>query len=108
WVNRMFAAVPRLGRMVAGWTAHPYGPRWRWEAKLHALVRQTSRHGASRRIPIDVTEYGITTDHGRWLFGPSDGWPTNQAYPQAASALRPAVTGIRRGPAVGPRLRLFL
>jgi hypothetical protein len=108
WVNHMFAAVPRLDRMVAGWTVHPYGPQWRWQAKLHALVRQTAAHGASRRIPIDVTEYGVTTDDGRSLWGNSDGWPTNQTYTQAASALRSAVAGMSRDPAVGPRLRLFL
>jgi hypothetical protein len=108
WVDHMFAAVPRLGRMVAGWTAHPYGPGWRWQAKLHALVRQTAAHGASRRIPIDVTEYGVTTDDGRSLWGPSDGWPTNQTYTQAAAALRSAVAGMRADRAIGPRLRLFL
>jgi hypothetical protein len=108
WVNHRFAAVPRLGRMVAGWTAHPYGPRWRWEAKLHALVRQTAAHGASRRIPIDVTEYGIATDDGQQLFGPSDGWPVDETYTEAASALRSAVDGMRSDPAIRPRLRLFL
>jgi len=108
WVDHMFAAVPRLGRMVAGWTAHPYGPRWRWEAKLHALVRQTAAHGASRRIPIDVTEYGIATDDGHPLFGDSDGWPVDETYAEAAAALRSAVAGMRSDPRIGPRLRLFL
>jgi hypothetical protein len=108
WVGHMFAAVPRLDHMVAGWTAHPYGPRWRWEAKLHALVRQTAAHGSSRRIPIDVTEYGIATDDGHQLFGPSDGWPVDETYTEAAAALRSAVAGMRSDPAIGPRLRLFL
>lgn len=107
WVNGMFAAVPRLGRMVAGWTVHPYGPRWRWESKLHRLVRQTSAHGASRRIPIDVTEYGISSDNGAAL-NDNYGWPVNETYAQAAASLRSAVRGMRRDRLIGPRLRLFM
>ncbi len=30
WVSHMFRAVPRLARMVDGWTVHPYGPRASW------------------------------------------------------------------------------
>jgi hypothetical protein len=107
WVNHMFAAVPRLARMVAGWTVHPYGPRASWQAKLHRLVRQTAAHGASRRIPIDVTEYGISSDDGAPL-SDNYGWPVNETYAQAASALRSTVAGMRSDPAIGPRLRLFM
>jgi hypothetical protein len=107
WVDHMFAAVPRLARMVAGWTVHPYGPRWSWQAKLHRLVRQTAAHGASRRIPIDVTEYGISSDDGASL-SDNYGWPVNTTYAQAASALRGTVAGMRADPAIGPRLRMFL
>jgi hypothetical protein len=107
WVDHMFDAVPLLGRMVAGWTVHPYGPRWSWQAKLHRLVRQTAARGASRRIPIDVTEYGISTDDGAPLTD-NYGWPVNETYAQAASALRSTVAGMGSDPAIGPRLRLFL
>jgi hypothetical protein len=107
WVDHMFAAVPRLARMVAGWTVHPYGPRASWQAKLHRLVRQTAAHGASRRIPIDVTEYGISSDDGVPL-SDNYGWPVNETYTQAASALRSTVSGMRSDPAIGPRLRLFM
>jgi hypothetical protein len=107
WVNHMFDAVPRLGRMVAGWTVHPYGPRRRWQDKLHRLVRQTAARGASRRIPIDVTEYGISSDDGAPLTD-NYGWPVNETYAQAASALRSTVSGMRSDPAIGPRLRLFM
>jgi hypothetical protein len=107
WVDHMFVAVPRLARMVAGWTVHPYGPRSSWQDKLHRLVRQTAAHGASRRIPIDVTEYGISTDDGVAL-SDNYGWPVNETYVQAAAALRSTVRGMRRDPAIGPRLRLFM
>jgi hypothetical protein len=107
WVDHMFAAVPHLDRMVAGWTVHPYGPEWRWKDKLHRLIRQTAAHGASRRIPIDVTEYGISSDDGAPL-SDNYGWPVDETYAQAASSLRGAVAGMRSDPAIGPRLRLFM
>jgi hypothetical protein len=107
WVSHMFRAVPRLGRMVAGWTVHPYGPRWRWKEKLHSLVRQTAAHGASRRIPIDVTEYGISSDDGAPL-SDNYGWPVDQTYAEAAQSLRSTVAGMRHDRLVGRRLRFFM
>ena len=61
----MFAAVPNLGQLVDGWTVHPYGPRSRWEPKLRPPDRPTAAHGAPASIPIDVTEYGISSATGR-------------------------------------------
>jgi hypothetical protein len=107
WVNHMFDAVPNLGTLVDGWTVHPYGPRDRWEPKLDRLIRQTSANGASSRIPIDVTEYGISTDNGASL-SDNYGWPVNTTYAQAASALHNSIAGMRLDPAIGPRLRLFI
>jgi hypothetical protein len=107
WVGHMFRAVPSLARMVAGWTVHPYGPRWRWEPKMHQLVRQTAAHGGSRRIPIDVTEYGVSTDNGAWLTD-NYGWPSNETYAGAARDLRVTVSEMRRDRLIGRRLRLFL
>ena len=107
WVGHMFRAVPRLGRMVAGWTVHPYGPRWRWKAKLHGLVRQTAAHGAPRRIPIDVTEYGISSDDGAPL-SDNYGWPVDETYAQAAKSLRSTVAGMRHDRLIERRLRLFM
>ena len=105
WVDHMFRAVPRLGRMVAGWTVHPYGPHWRWQSKLRSVVRQTAAHGASRRIPIDVTEYGVSSDNGASLTD-NYGWPTNETYAEAAIDLRRTVAEMRH--ALHGRLRLFL
>jgi hypothetical protein len=107
WVNGMYAAVPRLHRLVDGWTVHPYGPRERWEPKLRRLIRQTAARGAPRRIPIDVTEYGISSDDGAHLTD-NYGWPANQAYRDAAAALHSAVAGMRGARAIGRRLRLFV
>jgi hypothetical protein len=107
WVDHMFAAVPRLGRMVAGWTVHPYGPSWRWKDKLHRLVRQTAAHGASRSIPIDVTEYGISSDDGAALTD-NYGWPTNLTSARAAADLRTTVAQMRADRRIGKRLRLFM
>jgi hypothetical protein len=107
WVNHMFDAVPNLGRYVDGWTVHPYGPTDRWKPKMDRLIALTAANGASSRIPIDVTEFGISTDDGASL-SDNYGWPTNLTYAQAASALRNTVAAMRLDPAIGPRLRLFM
>jgi hypothetical protein len=107
WVNHMFRAVPNLGQYVDGWTVHPYGPRERWKPKLDRLIMFTGARGASSRIPIDVTEYGISSDNGAHL-GDNYGWAPNATYSQAAADLRSTVAGMRADPAIGPRLRLFM
>jgi hypothetical protein len=103
----MFEAVPGLAGMVDGWTVHPYGPRSRWEPKLDRLIAQTAARGAPASIPIDVTEYGISTSDGRAL-NDNYGWPVNQTYGQAATALDATVRDMLTDPAIGPRLRLFM
>jgi len=107
WVNNMFAAVPNLDELVDGWTVHPYGPRATWKPKVDRLVAQTAARGAPANIPIDITEYGLSTDNGAALSN-NYGWPANQTYEQAASALRATVSEMRMDPAIGPRLRLFM
>ncbi|MEA2401210.1 MAG: hypothetical protein QOK00_1613 [Thermoleophilaceae bacterium] len=107
WVDNMFAAVPNLDDLVDGWTVHPYGPRDSWKAKLDRLIAQTAAHGAAATIPIDVTEYGLSSDNGSALTN-NYGWPTNQTYDQAAAALNASVGEMRFDPAIGPRLRLFM
>jgi hypothetical protein len=107
WVNGMFDAVPNLGQLVDGWTVHPYGPRGVWEPKLRRLIAQTAARGAPATIPIDVTEYGISSNNGQALTD-NYGWPVNQTYAQAAAALESTVAGMRGDPAIGPRLRLFM
>jgi hypothetical protein len=103
----MFQAVPNLASLVDGWAVHPYGPRSRWEPKLNRLIYATASHGASATIPIDVTEYGISSADGVPLTD-NYGWPTNLTYTQAAAALEQAITEMRYHPAVGPRLRDFM
>jgi hypothetical protein len=107
WVDGMYAAVPRFHRLVEGWTVHPYGPRERWEPKLRRLISQTRARGAPRRIPIDVTEVGISTDGGRHLTD-NYSWPANQTYRDAAAALHATVAGMRGARGIGRRLRMFL
>ena len=107
WVDHMFRAVPSLGRMVDGWTVHPYGPRSRWEPKLDRLIASTAAHGAPRSIPIDVTEYGISSADGAPLTD-NYGWPTNLTYAQAAAALDATIAEMRAHPRIGPRLRDFM
>jgi hypothetical protein len=107
WVDHMFRAVPNLGTFVDGWTVHPYGPRARWEPKMRALIRSTAAHGASSAIPIDVTEYGISSANGTPLTD-NYGWPTNFTYAQAAAALEATMAEMRFDPAIGPRLRDFM
>jgi hypothetical protein len=107
WVNHMFHAVPNLASMVDGWSVHPYGPRDRWQPKLDRVVMQTAANGAPASIPIDVTEYGISTDNGSTL-SDNYGWASNATYAQAAMLLGSTVSAMRADPAVGKRLRLFM
>jgi hypothetical protein len=107
WVDHMFHAVPNLGRLVDGWTVHPYGPRDRWEPKIDRLIASTAADGASADIPIDVTEYGISSANGTPLTD-NYGWPTNLTYAQAAAALEATIAQLRFDPSIGPRLRHFM
>ena len=107
WVDSMFDAVPNLGRIVDGWTVHPYGPRGNWKGKLDRLIAQTAANGAPGTVPIDITEYGISTNNGTAL-NDNYGWPVNLTFAQAGASLRSAVAEMRADPSIGPRLRLFL
>jgi hypothetical protein len=103
WVNSMFDAVPNLGDLVGGWTVHPYGPNY--ASKINALVAHTAANGAPATVPVDVTEYGLSSDNGRAL-SDNYGWPTNQTYAQAAAALDSANDGMRA--LLGDRLQHFI
>jgi hypothetical protein len=107
WVDHMYAAVPNLDELVDGWTVHPYGPRGTWEPKLDRLIAHTAARGAPATIPIDVTEYGLSSANGVALTN-NYGWPVNQTYAQAASALDGTISAMRADPTIGPRLRHFL
>jgi hypothetical protein len=107
WVDGMFEAVPNLGQIVDGWSVHPYGPRARWKPKLDRLIAQTAARGAPANLPIDVTEYGISSSNGTPLTD-NYGWPANQTYAQAAAALDTTVAEMLADPAIGPRLRLLM
>jgi hypothetical protein len=107
WVDGMFDAVPNLGQLVGGWVVHPYGPRATWEPKLDRLIAQTAANGAPATIPIDVTEYGLSSANGAPL-SDNYGWPVDQTYAEAAAALEGTVAAMRGDPAIGPRLRHFM
>jgi hypothetical protein len=91
WVNAMFQAVPDLGRRIAGWTAHPYGPHW-WRM-LDRLIAQTAARGAPA-VPIFITEIGIASDNGRCLSS-NFGWNPCMTYGEAASAMEGELAGIQ-------------
>ncbi len=103
WMNGMFAAVPNLGSYVAGWVSHPYGPSWK--TAFENIVHQTAAHGAPSSIPIDVTEWGVSSDNGRCL-GDNYGWNPCMTYQQAAETLR-GVTGEMHH-MLGSRLGMFM
>jgi hypothetical protein len=92
WVNDIFNEVPDLAGRIAGWTAHPYGPRW-WRM-LDRLVRQTGARGAPATMPIFITEIGVATDNGRCL-SDNFGWNPCMTYAEAATTMRSTVAGIR-------------
>jgi hypothetical protein len=106
WVDGMFEAVPDLARRIAGWTAHPYGPRSSWQPLLDRVVRQTRARGAPATIPIYITELGLASDDGRCLSN-NYGWNPCMTYGEAAASLRATLAEIRAR--YGERLRaIFL
>jgi hypothetical protein len=107
WVNGMFDAVPNLGQLVDGWSVHPYGPRVAWEPKLRRLIAQTAARGAPATVPIDLTEWGISTNNGVPLTD-NYGWPVDLTFAQSGANLEASVAAMRADPAIGPRLRLFM
>lgn len=102
WVNEMFAAVPTLASYVAGWVVHPYGTGG--PGKVERMIADLAARGETK-LPIDVTEFGISTDNGRTL-SDNYGFPTNLTYAAAAKLLPEAVAKIVK--IAGPRLRSFL
>ncbi|HEY2535904.1 MAG TPA: hypothetical protein VGI24_02865 [Solirubrobacteraceae bacterium] len=100
WVNNMFAAVPNLASLVAGWTVHPYGPQW--EATINRLLASTAAKGASATIPIYATEFGISSDNGRCL-QENFGFNKCMSYAEAASTLESSISAMRAK--YGSRLR---
>lgn len=103
WVNAMFAAVPNLASYVGGWTIHPYGPGWR--SRLEGLIKQTGEHGAPATIPIDITEWGLSTDNGRCL-SENYGWNSCMSYSEAAQVMTSVVTEMRQ--MLGSRFGVFM
>jgi len=103
WVSGMFAAVPNLAGYVGGWTIHPYGPGWR--GRLEDLIKQTGEHGAPATIPIDITEWGLSTDNGRCL-SENYGWNSCMSYNEAAETLKTVIAGMHQ--LLGSRFGTFM
>ncbi len=103
WVENMFKAVPDFASLVAGWTVHPYGPQW--QAKVEEVISQTTAAGAPLSIPIDITEWGISSDNGACLSG-NYGWNPCMTYREAGEALSRSVAQMRE--VLHGRLGLFL
>jgi hypothetical protein len=104
WVDGMFSAVPDLNKHVAGWTAHPYGPKSRYGPIMDKAMSDTAKHGDTT-LPFFITEYGISTNNGTCLDS-NYSWPTCLTYLQAAQSLQGAVADLRQS---YPRLRaLFI
>jgi hypothetical protein len=103
WVENMFKAVPDFASLVAGWTVHPYGPQWR--EKVEEVVSQTTAAGAPSSIPIDITEWGISSDDGACLSG-NYGWNPCMNYQEAGEALSRSIAEMRE--VLHGRLGLFL
>jgi hypothetical protein len=103
WVENMFKAVPNLAQLVAGWTIHPYGSSWR--SRLQTLIAQTAAQGAPSSIPIDITEWGLSTDNGDCVTE-NYGWNACMSYQEAAEVLNRTVGEMHQ--LLGSRLGMFL
>ena len=103
WMDGMFSAVPNLGSYVAGWVSHPYGTGWK--SKIEDIISQAKAHGAPSTIPIDITEWGLSSDNGSCV-NENFGFNPCMTYKEAAETLRKNVTEI--GALLGSRAGLFL
>ncbi len=103
WVENLFKAVPNLGTLVAGWTIHPYGPGWK--ARFQTLISQTAAQGAPATIPIDVTEWGLSTDNGNCVTE-NYGWGTCMTYQQAGETLTQTANEMRQ--TLGSRMGMLM
>lgn len=105
WIGQMYAAVPNLHQYAAGWTVHPYGPRSKWQDRVDEVVTRTAGFGAPSTMPIDITEWGLSTDNGRCL-SDNYGWNRCMTFAEAADALSGTVADMRAR--YGGRIRHFL
>jgi hypothetical protein len=103
WIKGMYSAVPDLTKYLAGWTIHTYGGEQYNRERLGDLIAQTAEYGASA-VPIDITEWGVTTDNGRCL-GFNEGLNPCMTYEEAAQTLQSAVAWTTK--LLGSRLEDF-
>jgi hypothetical protein len=103
WMNGMFSAVPNLGSYIAGWISHPYGPGWR--SKIEGIISQAKAHGAPSTLPIDITEWGLSSDNTSCV-SENFGFSSCMTYTQAAETVRKNVAEI--GTLLGSREGLFM
>jgi hypothetical protein len=92
WVEAMFAAVPDLGKRVAGWTIHPYGPFY--GERIRRLITETERAGAPSSVPVFVTEWGVASADGACLNPDNYGWDPCMGFDKAAETLRRVASDI--------------
>ena len=93
WMNGMFSAVPNFASYVAGWVSHPYGPGWK--TKIEDIISQAKSHGAPSTIPIDITEWGLSSDNTSCVDDNFE-YSTCMTYAQAAETARKTVERNRR------------
>jgi hypothetical protein len=86
--------VPDLNKHVAGWTAHPYGPKSRYGPIMDKAMSDTARHGDTT-LPFLITEYGISTNNGACLDS-NYSWPNCLTYAQAATSLHGAIQDLHQ------------
>ena len=102
WVKEMYAAVPNLHEYVSGWVGHLYKSEvgGKVNVRLENLINQLHELGGAGAdaLPIDITEFGVTTDNGNTL---SDG--TKLTYAEAKTLLEAQVNEIKT--IAGARLR---
>jgi hypothetical protein len=102
WMDNMFKAVPNLGQLVAGWTVHPYGPNW--QSVMDKVISSAQADGAPSSIPLEVTEWGLSTDNGHCLES-NYGFNACMSYQEASTTLQSTVAAMRTR--YGSRLAAF-
>jgi hypothetical protein len=104
WASGMYAAVPELTKYVAGWAMHAYGGKEYNEYRYRTLMEQAAAHGASS-VPIDVTEWGVSSDNGRCLEY-NDGLNPCMTYKEAAEEVHATLAWTKA--MLGKKLGMFI
>jgi hypothetical protein len=92
WINnvKLGGGQPLFDTMVAP-AAHPYGPDYM--TRINRIAGFLATAGSTKKYYL--TEYGLATDNGASITPDNYGWPVNQTYTQAGTAIGGVISTMR-------------